>query len=249
MRHARLLVGFLVLGFVCLGCRALPPVAEEKDAAPPTPSHTPAPAPAVIQAQAFHFSPPAKDDGQGTKDKDRSADPAVLSMRCRYADLLLSQKQTKEARLELELFVSDAQEMGEVAVKHLIHSHSRLMEIAQGEDDAYAEHLHRAIGLYLLARERAVLVLPDPDGELSCESLLCKAAGELAVARRLRPGEARPCWYLYLVWSRLAQRHPAQRWLTAACDKAPFSILTLCEQRSLQLARRQNDSRGQLLRP
>jgi hypothetical protein len=165
-------------------------------------------------------------------------------MRCRYADLLLEQKQIKEARQEMELFVTDAQEMGDVALKYLIHTHSRLMETAQAEQDDYAEHLHRGIGLSLLARERAVL--PEPDGELSCESLLCKAAGELAVARRLRPEEARPCWYLYLVWSRLAQTHPARRWLNAARDRAPLSVLTPCERRGLELALRHDDGRSRV---
>jgi hypothetical protein len=160
-------------------------------------------------------------------------------MRCRYADLLLEHKQVKEARQEMELFVSDAQEMGDAALKHLIHTHSRLMEVAQAEQDEYAEHLHRGIGLCLLARQRAALA--EPDGELSCEGLLCKAAGELAVARRLRPAEARPCWYLYLVWSRLAQRHPALRWLNAARERAPLSVLTPCERRGLELALRHDD--------
>jgi hypothetical protein len=162
-------------------------------------------------------------------------------MRCRYADLLLEHKQVKEARHEMELFVRDAQDMGDVALKHLIHTHSRLMDLAQEEQDEYAEHLHRGVGLWLLARQRAAL--PDPDGELSCEGLLCKAAGELAMARRLRPDEARPCWYLYLVWSRLAQQHPARRWLHAACERAPFTVLTPCELRGLQLAVRRYDAR------
>jgi hypothetical protein len=167
-------------------------------------------------------------------------------MRCRFADLLVEHKQYKEARQEMELFVRDAQEMGEVARKHLIHTHSRLMDLARLEEDEYAEHLHRGIGLWLLARQRADL--PEPEGELSCESLLCKAAGELAVARRLRTSDARPCWYLYLVWTRLGQQHPARRWLNAALENAPFSPLTPCEMRGLQLALRHLEA-GPRVRP
>jgi hypothetical protein len=178
----------------------------------------------------------AQDRGQRTKDKGQRTSPEVLSMRCRYADLLWEQKQVKEARQEMELFVADAQEMGEAALGHLIHTHSRLTEVALAEEDEYAEHLNRGIGLSLLARRRAGL--PEPDGELSCESLLCKAAGELAVARRLRPREARPCWYLYRVWARLGQRQPARRWLNAAGEHAPFSALTPSERRGLELALR-----------
>ena len=190
--------------------------------------------------------PDANTAAQRTKDPGRRTNPEVLLMRCRYADLLLEQKQVKEARQEMELFVRDAQEMGDAALKHLIHTHSRLVEVAQAEADEYAECLHRGIGLCLLARQRAAL--PEPDGELSCEGLLCKAAGELAVARRLRPAEARPCWYLYLVWSRLAQRHPARRWLNAAREYAPLSFLTPCERRGLELALRHDDD-GLRVRP
>jgi len=221
MRQARLLTGFVILGLLGVAGRFLVAVPEEAEAA----------------AQA----PAAKGQGQGTEDKGRRTNPEVLLMRCRYADLLLEQKQLKEARQEMELFVRDAQEMGDAALKHLIHTHSRLMELAQAEEDEYGEHLHRGIGLCLLARQRAAL--PEPDGELSCEGLLCKAAGELAVARRLRPDDARPCWYLYLVWSRLAQQQPARRWLAAAAERAPFGALTPGEQRGLQLALRRHDAR------
>ena len=60
---------------------------------------------------------------------------------------------------------------------------------------------------------------------------------ELALARLVRPDEARPCWYLYEVWSSLAQRQPAQRWLREADNWAPFSFLTPTEYRELQLTR------------
>ena len=58
--------------------------------------------------------------------------------------------------------------------------------------DDYLVHLHRGIGMYVLARRRAEL--DDPADELSTEALLCKAAAELAGARALRPAEARPSW-------------------------------------------------------
>ena len=79
---------------------------------------------------------------------------------------------------------------------------------------------------------------------LSTEALLCKAAAELGLARMKRPSEARPCWYLHEVWSRLAQQHPAARWLRAAEAAAPFSYLTPAEQRDLRLACRLLDAEG-----
>jgi tetratricopeptide (TPR) repeat protein len=163
--------------------------------------------------------------------------------RVHLAELLLRQGRPKEARAQFERFVADVQDVPQLAPKHLVHCHSRLMEIAEAEGDEYAEHLNRGIGLYLLACERAGL--PDPEeGELSVESVLCKAAGELTMARMARRDEARPCWYLYEVWSRLDQRQPALRHLREADATAPFSYLTPAEKRELELACLGRDAEG-----
>jgi len=170
-----------------------------------------------------------------------AAQPDHLVARAHYAELLLRLNRPRAARAQFERFAADVQEREDLAGQHLVHCHSRLMEIAEGSGDDYGEHLHRGIGLYLLACRRAAL--PDPEGELGVEGLLCKAAAELTLARLRQPDEARPCWYLYLVWSRLAQQHPARRWLHAACERAPFTVLTPCELRGLQLAVRRYDAR------
>jgi tetratricopeptide (TPR) repeat protein len=157
-------------------------------------------------------------------------------VRRHFAELLLRLHRPQEARAQFERFIADIQDDPELAAKHLIHCNSRLMEIAEDEGDEYAEHLHRGIGLYLLGCERAGL--PDPDdGELSVESVLCKAAGELTMAHMARRDQARPCWYLYAVWSRLGQRQPALRHLREADATAAFSYLTPAERRDLELAR------------
>jgi hypothetical protein len=164
-----------------------------------------------------------------------AAFPEHHVVRVHYAELLLRLGQAHEARSQFERFVAEAQDDPELVARHLVHCHSRLMEIAEAEGDAYAEHLHRGVGLYLLARERADL--PDPeDGDLSVESVLCKAAGELTMARMARRDEAQPCWYLYAVWSRLEQRQPALRHLREAESAAPFSYLTPAEKRDLAIA-------------
>ncbi len=164
-----------------------------------------------------------------------AAHPEHMIVRSHFAELLWRLQRLPEARVEFERFVADAQEQAdEPATKQLIHCHSRLMEIAEACADEYGQHLHRGIGLFLLARERAQL--PDPEGTLPTEGLLCKAAGELTLARLERPDEARPCWYLYEVWSRLPLRQPALTCLRAAEAAAPFSELTRAEQRDLQLA-------------
>ena len=135
------------------------------------------------------------------------------------------------ARLQFERCVADFQAHPELAGDKLLHCHSRLMELAAAADDEYGDHLHRGIGLYLLARQTALL--PNPEGDLAVEGLLFRAAGELSDARGERPAEARPCWYLHQVWSSLAQQQPANRWLLAAVDAASFSDLTATERHDL----------------
>jgi hypothetical protein len=249
--------GWLVASFLCLGCHTL--AALEFDGEPTsTEKATPA-----ERAVAAVEPAPADDTPQVSTDVGLAAErlevgdeagacvhlarhvaahPEQLTVRSHYAELLMRLKRPDEARKELEGTVVTAQEMGDGALKYLIHCHSRLMELAEDAEDEYAEHLHRGIGLYLLARRRALL--DDPDGELATETLLCKAAGELALARLERPTEARPCWYLYSVWSKLAQHRPARRWLREADAAAPTSYLTPAEQRSLELACRSGTGNG-----
>jgi tetratricopeptide (TPR) repeat protein len=162
------------------------------------------------------------------------ARPEHVAVRGHYAELLYRLKRTREARDQFDRFIAEAQDRGGVTAKNLLHSHSRLMEIAEQEEDAYAEHLHRGIGLLLLARARADLSGESKD--LTHESLLCKAAGELTLARQEQSDEARAGWYLYQVWSDLEQRSLAARWLRDAQAAAPFYYLTPSERCSLQLA-------------
>jgi tetratricopeptide (TPR) repeat protein len=159
--------------------------------------------------------------------------PDELGIRVHLADLQLRMHKLTDARREFDRCVAGAQDRQEPAYGPLIHCHARLMEIAEEAEDSYGEHLHRGIGLSLLARQRGKL--PDPDGELSTESLLCRAAAELTAAHEERPEEARPSFYLSEVWSMLDQRQPAIRFLKHAADKAPFSDMTAAEKRRLQV--------------
>jgi len=160
--------------------------------------------------------------------------PDRLPIRIHYAELLYRLHRPKEAKKEFEHVVADAQNEETPVVNQLIQCHTRLMEIAEAEGDDYGEHLHRGIGVYYLACERAAL--SDVQGKLSAEGLLCQAAGELAQARLERPDEARPCWYLYEVWTRLDQQYPALRNLRIAAAAAPFCKLTPAEHRGLYMA-------------
>ncbi len=168
--------------------------------------------------------------------------PDHCVVRGQYAELLLRLDRTEAARAQFERFDADLQDHDALARQHLVHCHSRLLDIAQAEEDEYAMHLHRGIGLYWLARRRGEL--SDADAEPSSEGLLCQAASELTLARRRRPDEARPCWYLHEVWACLGQDQPARRWLRAAESAAPFSYLTPAEHRSLYLACRRHAADG-----
>jgi hypothetical protein len=162
------------------------------------------------------------------------ANPDQLRIRGRYAELLLRLHKLPEARTQFEQLDCDFPVHGSSAGSDLIHCHSRLMELAEQSKDPYSEHLHRGIGLFLLARKRSTL--PDPEEELPAESLLCKAAAELTLARSQRPDEARPSWYLYQVWSRLGQRQPALCRLREAEAAAALTFLTPAERCALDLA-------------
>jgi tetratricopeptide (TPR) repeat protein len=162
------------------------------------------------------------------------ARPDHFLIRWHYAEVLMNTDRPGEALTQLERFVEAAQEHPRIAEEHLVACHTRMMELAERQGDDYREHLHRGIGLYLLAQKRAEP--GDGPSRKMAEELLCKAAAELTMARVQRPSQARPCWYLYGVWTRLAQRQPAMRWLREAEQYGPMNDLTPAEQRELFLA-------------
>jgi predicted Zn-dependent protease len=163
-----------------------------------------------------------------------AARPHHFLIRWHYAEVLLAADHHDEARIQLDRFVAEAQEHPRIAEDQLVACHTRLMEIAEHQGDDYGERLHRGIGLYLLAKKRAEL--GDGGSRRQAEELLCKAAAELTLARLHKPKQARPCWYLYGVWTCLGQRQPASRWLRAAERSGPMNDLTPAEQRELHLA-------------
>lgn len=167
-----------------------------------------------------------------------SAHPNHFTVRGHYAELLHRLGRMDEAIAEYDRFDADAQELKPVGSEELIHCHSRLMELAEEQEDEYREHLHRGIGLFHLASEKKG---DDLEQRQEAESLLCKAAGELTLARSYRPEEGRASLYLYEVWTRLDQRRPALRSLREAREAGPFSGLTPHEQGRLQTACRRHE--------
>ncbi len=85
------------------------------------------------------------------------ARPQHFLIRWHYAEVLMNTDRPAAAQSQLERFVAAAQEHPRIAEEHLIACHTRMMEIAERQGDDYGEHLHRGIGLYLLARKRAEL--------------------------------------------------------------------------------------------
>ena len=170
------------------------------------------------------------------------ARPDHFVVRGQYAELLWRLDRLDEAREQFERFDANIQDREALARQHLVQCHTRLLDIAVRSEDDYGRHLHRGIALYWLARQRAEMT--DAGDELPSEGLFCQSASELVQARRERPDEARPCWYLYEVWSQLGQKQPATRWLRAAVETAPLSYLTAAEQRRLHFARRKDAEDG-----
>jgi tetratricopeptide (TPR) repeat protein len=160
--------------------------------------------------------------------------PTHLTARAQLAELLLRQDRVIEARAHFLHYLKEAQDQGENWLKQRIQVHSRLLELAERAEDAFEEHLHRGIGFFLLAQRQEVL--GEGQGGLTTQGLLCKAAGELTAARRLRENEAQPWWYLHRVWRQLGQPRQAQRCLKQAGAWASFSFLTPAERQSLHLA-------------
>ena len=161
-----------------------------------------------------------------------SANP--IAMAAGSTEILASLRRPEEARGQFNQFLASAQEQKAEGSPTLIHVYRRLMEIAEESRDEYSVHLYRGVGLFLLAQRGAQLGANNE--EMPVESLLCKAAAELKQAHDERPQEAQASWYLYQVWSKLGQRHPALANLREAHDAAPFSYLSPVESRRLSMA-------------
>ncbi|MFQ3594303.1 MAG: tetratricopeptide repeat protein [Gemmataceae bacterium] len=165
--------------------------------------------------------------------------PDHFLIRWHLAEVLLRLAQPTEARQQFERYLITVQNRPHLEDDPVLRAHTRLMELARLQGDTYAEHLHRGIGLLLLAERKGELkeTVKDPrELQRSIEELLCKSAAELSLARLERPQEARPAWYLHRVWLALGQRQAAERWLRVAQRLATPGTLTPAERAALDLA-------------
>ncbi len=165
--------------------------------------------------------------------KHLQAHPDQIMIRAYLAEVLLKMKRFAEAQHQFERFIADAQEAKGPANKHILHCHTRLMEIAQERDDLYGEHLHRGIGMVLLARQLAAEI-DSADVEPGFrERLLCKGVAELNKAKKLRPDEPRPYCYLFEAFIKLDQPRSADRAWQTARNRSALLPLSLSEQKTL----------------
>ena len=137
-----------------------------------------------------------------------AARPDAVMIRAYLAELLLRTGRSADARGEFEHFTRQASGMGGEAGRHLVHAHTRLMEIAAGANDPFAEHLHRGIALLLLVK-RWDDEPPADGGELT-EATLAEAGRELRKAERRRPTDPQVNVYLAEVYERLGQAGAAR---------------------------------------
>lgn len=162
--------------------------------------------------------------------------PDHVLIRVHLAELHWKLHQPQAAERQFARFCADAQAEEDLLLPQLVHSHGRLMELAQADDDSFGERLHRGIGLWYLARQTSAVGTDDDEGRLSVETLLFQAVAELTKAHELRPDEAQPCWYLHLVWAELGQSAPARRWWKAARSAAEWTALTSAERTALAIS-------------
>ncbi|MGL6096048.1 MAG: hypothetical protein ACRC7O_09665, partial [Fimbriiglobus sp.] len=159
------------------------------------------------------------------------AHPDAVMVRAYVAELLLRLDRLPESAAAFARVVADGQETDGPARGHLVHCHTRLMEIARQSDDRYAEELHRGIGLLLLVRKWDAD--PARRDDAAAERTLTKAAAALRAARDERPADPRANLYLADVYDRLGQPSAAAEARRAARDAGPDAALTAGERKGL----------------
>jgi tetratricopeptide (TPR) repeat protein len=136
------------------------------------------------------------------------ARPDAVMIRAYLAELLLKLGREDESRRHFERYTRDAAGLTGQPQRHLVHCHTRLMEIAERRNDPFGESLHRGIGLVLLVRQWDAE--PDPGAPGLTEQTLTKAAVALREARTRKPSDPRVHLYAAEVYWRLGQPSAAR---------------------------------------
>jgi predicted Zn-dependent protease len=157
--------------------------------------------------------------------------PEQIMFRAHLAELLLKLDRLDESKRQFEQFVAAAQKSSGPPRSHLVHCHTRLMEIGQREDDAFAEAFHRGVGMLLLVKEQETAVADDG----MREEILCKALTALKEAEKLRPNDSRVSFYLAEAHDLAGNRHGADVARAAARNRDFPNSLTPQEHGRLSL--------------
>jgi len=159
-----------------------------------------------------------------------AAYPDAVMIRAYLADLHFKLGEVGKAKRHYARYVRDAAGMNGTAGKHLVHGHTRLMHIAASQEDAFAESLHRGIGLVLLVRQWDAEAAPGaPELDPLTETTLVRAAAALKVAREVDPRDPRVQVYLAEVWGRLGQPSAARAAIRTAKELLPDAALNADE--------------------
>lgn len=148
--------------------------------------------------------------------------PGDAATRAQLAELLYQQARYAESRREFEEFVVCAQPLAGPVRRKLLHAHTRLMQIAQDEHDAYSEQLHRGIGLIVLVESWDAD--PKRRDESAANETLTKAVRALRAARNLKREGSRASYYLAVAYGRMGQLAAARSAGLCADTAAPFDL-------------------------
>lgn len=160
--------------------------------------------------------------------------PEQLMFRAQLAEMLIRLGRDEEAKIHFERFAADAQTATGPPQDHLVHVHTRLMEIAQRTGDGFGVAYHRGVGLLLLLKEQDNT--PGRDAGF-CEQMLCQSLKALSRAKELEPGDPRPRVYLAEVYDRMGNRRAADAERAVARNGVVAGALTTTEQNRLWLSR------------
>lgn len=156
-----------------------------------------------------------------------AARPDAVMIRAYLAELLLRTGKSAEAREQFERFTRQACGTSGAAGQHLVHAHTRLMEIAEAGGDTFGEQLHRGIAMVLLVRKWDAE--PPVDGGQLAESTLAQAGRALREAERRKSADPRAAVYLAEVYERLGQPGAARAAARRATAMLPDAELTAAE--------------------
>lgn len=217
---------------LCLGCTLLPPPPPQEPLAASQTNKENKPE-SLLQQAAKHLDEGRDDEALPCLAQYVAVRPEHAVIRAHFAELLLKLNKPEEARTQFEQYIVDAQIQGEPADRHVVQVHTRLVEIALEQGDAYTERLHRGIGLIRLAGQ----VVREPDGHdnPAAQRMLFQAIDQLKKAAHEKPDEPRPQWYLHVAWSNLGQSQPAREALVRARKFALLGGLTPAETERLNL--------------